>query len=178
MTETLFPIRKRCKRCRQGLGVKSSDPVYLGLYCSPRCAGIANPPNLPVAAPRECVTNRNGELVFKRKYRSDNEVPDRILSDPSVSLYWCNACAHKHIGHSRVTEVEKFRIFHNVNDFTETLIKLRGNKNINQVAKAAGIRPIRLKELEAGVGHPEGVETLFKVLNVYRANLGIEIRGQ
>lgn len=45
----------------------------------------------------------------------------------------------------------------------------------DQVAEVAGIRPIRLKELEAGLDHPEGLKTLGKVLKVYRVRLGVAL---
>lgn len=37
----------------------------------------------------------------------------------------------------------------------------------------AGVRPVRLKELEECLKHPEGLETLGKVLRVYRVRLGV-----
>ncbi|MGW0538186.1 hypothetical protein [Streptomyces sp. NPDC003032] len=42
-----------------------------------------------------------------------------------------------------------------------------------QVAEVVGVRPIRLKELEEGLKHPEGLETLGKVLQVYRVRLDV-----
>ncbi|WP_309082214.1 hypothetical protein [Zhihengliuella sp.] len=43
------------------------------------------------------------------------------------------------------------------------------------MAEVAGIRPIRLKELETGVDHPEGLKTLGKVLRAYRVRLGVAL---
>ena len=60
MAEKLFPERQRCKKCGKGLGLKSTDPVYLGLYCTPRCAGIAVPATRPQDAPRVEVFRRQG----------------------------------------------------------------------------------------------------------------------
>ncbi|MEU9267298.1 hypothetical protein AB0E04_17860 [Streptomyces sp. NPDC048251] len=37
----------------------------------------------------------------------------------------------------------------------------------------ADVRPIRLKGLEEGLKHPEEIETLGKVLRVYRVRLGV-----
>lgn len=51
-----------------------------------------------------------------------------------------------------------------------------GSASISDVAKAAGVRPIRLKELEEGKAHPEGLETLFKVMKALRLDLGACIR--
>lgn len=177
MAEKLFPQRQRCKTCSKGLGLKSTDPVYLGLYCTPRCAGIAAPATRPQDAPRECTTVRDGAAVFKRKYRSDSEVPDKILQDPSTGLYWCSHCAHKHIGHTRAGQAESLRMFRGPEDLRDLLVKRRGSASISDVAKAAGVRPIRLKELEEGKAHPEGLETLFKVCAVLRLDLGVGIRA-
>ena len=176
MAEKLFPERQRCKKCGKGLGLKSTDPVYLGLYCTPRCAGIAAPATRPQDAPRECTTTRDGKVVFKRKYRSDSEVPDKILQDPSTGLYWCSHCSHRHVGHTRMGEAEQFRKFRGPEDLRDLLVKARGGATIAQVAKAAGVRPIRLKELEEGKAHEEGLKTLFKVMNVLPVDLGAMIR--
>lgn len=176
MAEKLFPQRQRCKTCSKGLGLKSTDPVYLGLYCTPRCAGIAAPATRPEGAPRECTTVRDGKAVFKRKYRSDSEVPDKILQDPSTGLYWCSHCAHRHAGHSRMGEAESLRVFRSPEDLRDLLVKRRGQASVADVAKAAGVRPIRLKELEAGIKHEAGLDTLFKVLAVLRVDLAGSIR--
>lgn len=176
MAEKLFPQRQRCKKCGKGLGLKSTDAVYLGLYCTLRCAGIAAPATKPQDAPRECTTVRDGKAVFKRRYRSDSEVPDKIAQDPSTGLYWCSHCGHRHVGHTRMGEAESLRVFRSPDDLRDLLVKRRGQTSIAQVAKAAGVRPIRLKELEEGVAHPEGLVTLFKVLAVLRVDLAGSIR--
>lgn len=174
MAEKLFPERQRCKKCGKGLGLKSTDPVYLGLYCTPRCAGIAVPATRPQDAPRECTTTRDGQTVFKRKYRSDSEVPDKILQDPSTGLYWCSHCAHRHIGHTRIGEAEKFRMFNDFEkDLPALLVTLRGHATYAQVAKVAGVRAIRIKELEQGIVHPEMFKTLDALLKTYRTRLGV-----
>ena len=71
-------------------------------------------------------------------------------------------------------EREKFRMFEDLAvDLPDLLIKLRGQATRKQVAEVAGVRPIRLKELEEGLKHPEGLETPGKVLRVYRVRLGV-----
>lgn len=176
MAEKLFPERRRCKACGKGLGLKSTDPVYMGLYDTPRCAGMANPPTRAQDAPRECTTTRDGRTAFKRRYRSDSEVPDKIRQDPSASLYWCNVCGHRHLGHTRMGQAEALRVFRSPEDLRDLLVKRRGKASVAEVAKAAGVRPIRLKELEAGVGHEEGLDALFKVLAALRVDLAAAIR--
>lgn len=173
MSEKLFPVRRRCKTCRSGLGTTVSDPVLFGLYCSAKCAGVAEPARRPQDAPRECVTQREGKWHFKRRYRSESEIPQKLREDPSTSFYACEHCGHLHMGHTRMGTAERFRMFQDLGtDLPDLLVKLRGKATRKQVAEVAGIRPIRLKELEEGTGHPENLAALAKVLKVYRVRLG------
>lgn len=176
MAEVLFPKRQRCKKCSKGLGAQGA-PVYLGLFCAPRCASLADPILDPAKAPRECKTQRDGVWAFKRRYRSEGEIPDKIKDDASTNWYWCGHCGHYHVGHTRMGEAEKFRLLTSPEDLADLLVKLRGQATHTQVAKAAGVRPIRLKELETGVRHEEGITTLFKVLAVLRARPGVAIES-
>lgn len=175
--EKLFPARQRCKTCGKGLGLRTQDPVYLGLYCTPRCAGMAAPASRPEDAPRGCRTQREGTWVFKRRYRSEQEIPANLREDASTSWYWCKeSCGAIHVGHTRMGEREKFRMFEDLTaDLPDLLIKLRGQATRKQVAEVAGVRPVRLKELEEGLKHPEGLATLGKVLRVYRVRLGVAL---
>lgn len=178
MAETLFPQRQRCKACRKALGQDRSDPVFHGLFCSTRCAGMAPLPKGPGQAPRECVTQRDGRWTWKRRHRCEEEVPDKILEDPSTKLYRCSVCAHLHAGHTRMGEAEKFRMLTSPADLADLLIKLRGKATVRQVAKAAGVQPIRLKELEEPKkGQRVDLPTLFAVLDVLGARPGVAIRG-
>lgn len=176
MAEMLFPERQRCKACSKALGKPNDPTVLLGLYCSPKCARIAFPAVLPENAPRECKTQRDGAWIFKRRYRSVSEIPDRLREDPSTSWYWCSHCAHLHIGHTRMGEAEQFRMFDDLDtDLPDMLVKLRGAATHRQVAEVAGVRPIRIKELEMGVAHPEGLKTLAKLMKTYRVRLGVAL---
>ncbi|MCY1718483.1 helix-turn-helix transcriptional regulator [Microbacterium sp. SL62] len=176
-SETLFPTRQRCKACQKALGGGGAE-VLLGLYCSARCAGMAAPVTDPTAAPRECKTQRDGQWVFKRRYRSISEIPERIREDASTDHYWCrNHCGALHIGHSRINPgTEQFRMLQNPADLADLLVKLRGHATRKQVAEVAGVRPIRLKELEEGIGHPESMATLFKVLAALCVRAGVALR--
>lgn len=176
MAEKLFPERRRCKACGKGLGLKASDPVLKGLYCTPRCAGMAQPATDPAAAPRECVTQRDGGWAWKRRYRSASEVPDKIAQDPSTNLYWCGHCGNLHVGHTRIGTPEAFRMFESREDLADLLVKLRGAATHRQVGAAAGIRPIRIKEWEDAKFDAPSLEALFKLLRVYNARLGSELR--
>lgn len=178
MAETLFPKRQRCKTCGKGLGLRAEDPVLFGLFCTPRCAGIANPATTPASAPRECTTQRDGQWVWKRKYRSESEIPDKLRQDPSTSWYACGHCGFTHVGHSRMGTAEQFRMFEDLTkDLPDLLVKLRGQATHKQVAAVAGVRPIRIKELEEGTPHPENLATLQKVLKTYRVRLGVAMSG-
>lgn len=177
MAEKLFPQRVRCKTCRQSLGQSADAPVYDGLYCTPRCAGIAVPATDPAKAPRECKTQRQGQWVFKRKYRSVSEIPDKLREDASTSWYSCSHCAHLHIGHSRMGEAEQFRMTADKLAIADVLIKLRGQATHAQIAAVAGVRVIRIKELETGIAHPDNLTTLLRVLPVLGARLGVAMKG-
>jgi hypothetical protein len=43
---------------------------------------IGAPAIRPGDAPRECTTMRDGAKVFKRVYRSESEIRDRLREDP------------------------------------------------------------------------------------------------
>lgn len=176
MAETYFPARKRCKACRRALGSTPADPVLKGQFCTASCAGMAAPAATPETAPRECKTQRDGQWVFKRRYRSVDEIPDKITSDPSSGHYDCGHCGHIHIGHTRMGTVEAQRVMRGPDDLADILIKRRGKASHAEVAKAAGVRPIRLKELETGVKHPDGNEVMFKVAKVLRIDLSAGFR--
>lgn len=175
MAVKLFPERQRCRACSKGFG----KAVLFGLYCSPRCATIAQPVTDPASAPRECVTQREGQWFFKRRYRAEVEIPQPIRDDPSANSYWCNHCGHLHIGHMRIRlDTEQFRMLQGVDDLGDLLVKLRGKATRKQVAEVAGIRPIRLKELEEpGATDRIDLAALFAVLAVYRVRPGVALRS-
>lgn len=182
MAEKLFPERQRCKACRGGFGEideYGNIGALDGLYCSYRCAGAAEPSKDPARNPRECVTQRDGKWQFKRRFRSMSEVPDKLKNDPSSTQYWCSNCKLIHTGHSRIdTSKEKFRVFRNTREeLAETLVKARGKATRKQVAEAAGIRPIRLKEMEEpSLKKPYMPEDLDKVLKVLQMKNGVTFR--
>lgn len=179
MAETLFPERQRCKKCSKSLGAGGSA-VFLGLYCTARCAGLAQLSTDPARAPRECRTERGGVWEFKRRYRSVGEIPDKLRTDASTSWYWCTGhCGCLHIGHSRIDLTrEQFRMLQDPDDLADLLLKLRGSATRKQVAEVAGIRPIRLKELEEpGLVERVDLGALFKVLGAYRARPGVALRA-
>ena len=174
MSQKVFPQRVRCKSCARNLEQK----VLYGLYCSASCAGIAQPAQRAGDAPRECTTERDGTWHFKRQYRSAQEIPQPIRDDPSSKWYWCTHCGHLHIGHSRVNHnTEQFRLLSSTDDLADLLVKLRGKATRKQVAEVAGIRPIRLKELEEyRAGDRIDLAALFDVFAAYRIKPGVALR--
>lgn len=176
MAERLYPERQRCKDCSKKLGVTGA-PVYFGLYCSSHCAGIAVPIQDPVAAPRECKTQRDGNWAFKRRYRSETEIPSKLREDLSANHYWCQHCGHLHIGHSRIDlATETHRVLGDRAALCDLLVKSRGKATHKQVGAAAGVRPIRVRELEDPKTEKIDLDALFVVLRVYRMKLGVALR--
>ncbi len=148
-----------------------------GLYDSPRCAGIAEPAKNPALAPRQCRTDHGaGHWVWKRKYRSESEIPRLLREDPSTRWYWCDHCGCLHIGHTRMGQAEKFRMFRDPADLADFLVKSRGEATRAQVADVAGIRPIRLKELEEPAKNLRvDIGALFEVARVLGFQFGVAI---
>lgn len=171
MAETLFPTRQRCKEC----GKKLERLVVMGLYDSYRCARMASPAKTTDVAPRECKTEREGKWEWKRRYRSEAEIPVKLREDPSSNWYWCTtSCGNLHIGHSRIKlDTEAQRVLMRRSDLADVLVKARGRATHAQVAKVAGIRAIRLKELEDPKSATVDLDALFKVIGVYRLKLSV-----
>lgn len=177
MAETLFPTRQRCRKCGKGLGRRNQDPVYRGLFCSVRCAGIATPAQKPDAAPRECRTQRDGAWVWKRRYRSEQEIPDKNRADPSTSWYWCGHCGHLHVGRTLVDMGRaQNRGLRTRQDLADLLVKARGQATLRQVGEAAGVRPIRIKEWEDPTFDAPSTQVLFSLLSVYGISLAAVFR--
>lgn len=176
MAETLYPVRQRCKKCGKGFPERGA---ILGLYDTYRCAGMAEPFTRPEDAPRPCVTDKGGTLQWKKRLRHLGELPRALKDDPSASTYWCTtSCGFLHIGHSRVEmEVEKTRQVRSLEEVGDALLKHRERLGLDRkaVAAKAGVRPIRLKELEEG-NPAASWDALFKVLAHYRIKLALVLR--
>lgn len=181
MAETLFPERTRCKTCRKGLGLRATDEVWFGLYCSHKCAGRAAPAKSPRDAPRECTSPQNGVPTFKRRYRSMDAVPSRILEDVTASIYACDHCGHLHVGHSRIDTTKETQIVVRGDEAAQRaeiarfLTARRGQASIKQVAAALKVPQVRIKELEDPKG-PVDFTILLRLLNLYKTNLGLVVR--
>lgn len=175
MSEVLFPIRQRCRKCRKFLGY-GKEEVLLGQFCSAKCAGMAPPtPSAghPVT-PRECKTQRDGDWVFKRRYRSAGEIPERIRDDPSTSTYWCGHCGHLHVGRTLVQMPRaQNRGLRSRRDIADLLTKARGKATGRQVGQAAGVRPVRIKEWEDPDFDNPSLGVLFSLLSAYRLDLAV-----
>lgn len=176
MAEKLFPERQRCKGCSKSLGA-SGAPVLLGLFCTPRCAKMAEPPTDPAKAPRECKTERNGKWEFKRRYRSESELPGKLRDDRNTTIYSCQSCGHYHLGHSRINLAnETSSVLGDRAGLAQFLVKSRGHATHKQVAQVAGIRPIRLKELEDPEFATPDLNALFAVIPLYQIKLAVVMK--
>ncbi|MFZ2242791.1 MAG: hypothetical protein WAV90_25105 [Gordonia amarae] len=171
MADTLFPQRQRCKACRG----KLDDKVLSGLYCSYRCAGHPLPTTDAAKAPRECAYVRDGRTVFKRRYRCEGEIPGTVTSRPDVSVYRCAHCLYLHTGTAVARNLKASKAVGSVAELAELLTKARGQATRSVVAKAAGIRPIRVKELEEGAERVNPT-ALFALLRLYRISLSAGFR--
>lgn len=90
----VYPVRKRCGRCRQYF----AWVVLLGVYCSPECAGMPRPSLNPDDWPREHYTKGyGGPKRLKRAFLSEEEAK-RWAGKRGKEAYRCNYCLTWHIG--------------------------------------------------------------------------------
>lgn len=113
---------------------------------------MASSASRPEDAPRGCRTQREGTWAFKRRHRREQKIPAKLREDASTNWHWREeSCGAIHVGHTRMGERKKFRMFEDpTGNLPDLLIKLRGQATRKQAAEVAGVRPIRLKELEEG----------------------------
>lgn len=171
MAETLYPERQRCKTC--GHGFKTH--VLNGLFCSYRCAKHPEPARDVTKAPRECAYPRGEEIVWKRKFRCESEIPESLRSKPDVSVYRCSHCLYLHTGTAVARTVKASKSIGSVAELSEVLVKARGKADRKVVAKAAGVLPIRVKEWEEGAAKADPA-ALFALLKLYRISLSVGFR--
>lgn len=171
MADTLFPTRQRCIKCRKAFGAH----VLSGKFCSYKCAGHPEPTKNIADAPRECAYPRGEELVWKRRYRIPAEVPDTVANRPDATVYHCSNCLYWHSGTAVARTVKESKEVRTFAELADTLVKARGKNTRTTVAKAAGIRPIRLKEIEEGAASIDPA-ALFAVLGLYRISISMGFR--
>lgn len=171
MAETLFPKRQRCKACRGAF----TGHVLNGLYCSYKCANHPEPTKDASKAPRECAYQRDGKFVFKRKFRCEQEIPDTIMSKPDVSVYTCKHCLYIHTGTAVARTVKEQKSIGSMAELSEVFVKMRGKATRTTVGNVAGVRPIRIKEIEEGADRIDP-EALFALLKLYRISLSVGFR--
>lgn len=151
MNTLLYPRRERCKTCRK----KLDSCVLKGLYCSYACAG-AKPPSSKVSdAPRGCRREVNGKWDFKSKYRSVEDVPQKLRDDPGTNIYSCDYCLFFHVGHSRPMSFQRDKLTRTISN-TKTLgsviQRLRTDKGFTQeqLAKYTKVPVAELSRIEDG----------------------------
>lgn len=168
MAETYFPKRQRCKACGKKLG----EIVLKKQFCSYKCAGHPGPAKVP---PRECAYERDGKQIMKRRFRCEEEIPDTIKSKPDASIYECSNCLFLHTGTAVARTVKEQKSVGSMEELAEVLVKKRGKATRTTVGKVAGIRPIRIKEIEECADKIDP-EALFALLKLYRLSLSVGFR--
>lgn len=149
--------------------------MLFGMYCCAGCAGMSEPARKAEQAPRGCRTRRDGSWVFKKRYRHPGEAPDRLTGDQGMSRYWCTeagGCGHLHYGRTLVEmKGAANRGLRDRDAIADMLTKARGRATHAQVAKAAGVRPIRIKEWEDPTFDAPSLSVLFELARLYRLDL-------
>lgn len=151
MSEKLFPERQRCAGCRK----KLEDTVVSGIFCSYKCGNAKEPTTNVVNAPKECKRMVSGAWGFKKRYRSESEVPVKLQQDPGTNIYRCQHCLHLHVGHSRpdaFTREKLHRVVGNLDTLGSVLIKMREEKgwDVKRLATHLKVPQARIKEIESG----------------------------
>lgn len=151
MSKKLFPQRQRCENCRK----KLESTVINGVHCSYSCAGLPAPADSPTKAPRSCKRMVNGTWDFKKRYRCEEDVPQKLQDDPGTNIYRCEYCYHLHVGHSRPDPVTRDKLRRKIGDpqtYGTVLKRLREDKGftLKQMATRLQVPQIRIKEIETG----------------------------
>jgi hypothetical protein len=145
------------------------------MYCSYRCAQRPEPTRDPGKAPRECAYERDGTVVFKRRFRCESEIPRSLTTRPDVSIYRCAHCLYLHTGTAVARTVKESTSIATMAELAQVLVKSRGNATRTTVGKVAGVRPIRIKEIEECAERIDPA-ALFALLKLYRISLSVGFR--
>lgn len=173
MTETIFPARQRCKKCRQKL-----DTIVLnGMYCSYKCVPHPEPAKTIEDTPRHCKRQVGERWDWKAKYRHEGEVPERLRLDPATNIYRCDNCLFLHVGHSRVAPADTEKLRRTVHDevVLGSVIRRRReqlNWDKTRLAKDLKVPAIRITEIERGDKKVD-ISVLFKLL--HRLKITVEM---
>lgn len=177
MTENLYPVRTRCKKCRKGL---SDTPIVDGIYCSYRCAGVAAPSNRVEDAPRWCKREVSGSWGFKTRFKYEGEVPQRLRDDPGTNIYRCGYCHNLHVGHNAPIAPTETSLHRSVTDLAQAgsvIQRYREALGIDRrtLAKSIKVPAIRITEIENG-DKTAKAEVLFQVLSALRITIEFKSR--
>lgn len=173
MKEKLYPERTKCKKCRKTL----NSVVIDGLYDSYTCAGLPAPENNVEKAPRHCKRMIDNRWGWKTKYRSADEVPVHLSSDPATNIYVCDNCHFLHVGHSKVQSYKPEKLKRSVWDMKtlgSVLQRRREQRNLDKKFVASKIKTsvIRITEIENG-SPASDVKTLFNLIHFLHLNVEI-----
>jgi hypothetical protein len=92
-----------------------------------------------------------------------------------VSIYRCSHCLYLHTGTAVARTVKAQKSVGSMEELSEVLVKARGKATRTTVGNVAGIRPIRIKEIEEGADRIDP-EALFALLKLYRISLAVGFR--
>lgn len=97
----------------------------------------------------------NNAWDFKKRYRSEEEVSEKLRSDPGTNIYRCAHCLHLHVGHSRpdpFTREKLHRVVNNLDTLGSVLARMRQDKgwSVQRLAAHLKVPQIRIKEIESG----------------------------
>jgi len=177
MPETLYPKRTRCKKCRKLL---ENTPVVDGLYCSYRCAQVPRPSEKVADAPRWCKREVAGKWDFKKRFKWEGEVPEKLRNDPATNIYRCDYCRNLHVGHRAPVEASSEKLHRGVDSLKELGSVLKRHRESLKIekkdlAKRLKIPAIRITELEEGRTETKP-EVIFQVARVLRVSFEIKSR--
>lgn len=123
-----------------------------GLYCSYKCAKVPLPKKNLTDAPRSCKRQAGATWEWKKKYRYEGEVPQRLRDDPDTNVYECEHCLFLHVGHSRPVDTSVNKQVRDKVDLGRTIALVRKQRGLDKklVAAKLKVRPIRITEIEEG----------------------------
>lgn len=151
MSTKLFPERQRCSSCRK----KLDDVVVDGIFCSYSCASVSPPSTNVRNAPRECKREIGGKWDFKKRYRSESEVPPKLRADPGTNIYRCSYCRHLHVGHSRpdpFTREKMVRLAGDPSTVGSVISRMRQERGwtVQRLAAYLKVPQVKIVEVESG----------------------------
>lgn len=173
MADKLYPERTKCKKCRKTL----NQTVIDGMYDSYSCAGIPTPSSNVEEAPRHCKRMIDNRWGWKTKYRSTQEVPEHLRTDPATNIYTCDYCHFFHVGHSKIQSYAPEKLNRSVYDIKtlgSVLQRRREQRKFDKkfIASKLKVPVIRITEIEEGSSNAD-IRVLFALIHYLHLNIQI-----